>query len=89
MPVVPLNDPLRYAHLPPTTAVDLRCPALYVELVRRPLPAEVALRFSSLVPLGTLARRDRGHTIADYKIVLLAQPLTPLAGRKAAAPQRD
>ena len=89
VPVVPLNDPLRYAHLPPTTAVDLRCPALYVELVRRPLPAEVALRFSSLVPLGTLARHDRGHTIADYKIVLLAQPLTPLAGRKAAAPQRD
>ena len=39
VPVVPLNEPLRYAHLPPADAATVRCPALYVELVRRPLPA--------------------------------------------------
>ena len=79
VPVVPLNEPLRYAHLPPVDAATVRCPALYVELVRRPLPAGLGARFASIVPLGTLTRRDQGHPIADYKILLLAEPLTPVA----------
>jgi len=79
VPVVPLNEPLRYAHLPPVDAATARCPALYVELVRRPLPAGLGARFAAVVPLGTLTRRDQGHPIAHYKIMLLAEPLTPVA----------
>jgi hypothetical protein len=79
VPVVPLNDALRYVHLPPIDPAIRRCPALYVELVRRPLPAGLGARFQSRVPLGTLSRRHRGQTVADYKIMLLAEPLTPVA----------
>ena len=79
VPVVPLNEPLRYAHLPPVAAATVRCPALYVELERRPLPAGLGARFASVKPLGSLTRRDQGHPIGDYKIMLLAEPLTPVA----------
>lgn len=79
MPVVPLNAPLRYVHLPPIDAATVRCPALYVELLRRPLPADLGARFASVLPLGTRTRRDQGHPIADYKIMVLAEPLTPVA----------
>jgi len=79
--VVPLNEPLRYVHLPPVEEALVRCPALYVELVRRPLPAGLGARFASIVPLSTLTRRYQGHPIADYKILLLADPRVPLAPR--------
>src|SRR5262245_17183952 len=79
VPVLPLNDPLRYAHLPPVDAAQLRCHRLYVELKRRPVPAWLGARFGSIVPLGTLARRYRDQPIADYTILLLAEPLTPMA----------
>src|SRR4029450_9845601 len=61
VPVVPLNDPLRSVHLPSVDAATVRCPALYVELVRRPLPADLGARFASVVPLGTLTPRHQGH----------------------------
>jgi len=79
VPVLPLNDPLRYAHLPPMDAATVGCPALYVELMRRPLPVGLAERFASVVPLGSLTRRDQGQPIADYKIMVLAEPRAPLA----------
>jgi hypothetical protein len=79
VPVLPLNEPLRYAHLPAIDAARLPCPSLYVELVRRPLPAGLGARFASVMPLGTLARRDQGRPMADYKILLLAEPLLPVA----------
>ena len=77
--VLPLNDPLRYQHLALVDPASLRCPALYVELARRPLPAGLGARFASIVPLGLLSRRYGDAPIADYKIMLLAEPLAPLA----------
>lgn len=77
--VLPLNEPLRYQHLAPVAAAGLRCPALYVELARRPLLAGLGTRFASIVPLGLFSRRYRDAPIADYKIMLLAEPLAPLA----------
>jgi hypothetical protein len=77
--VLPLNDPLRYQHMAPVDAASRRCPALYVELARRPLPAGLGARFASIAPLGLVSRRYRETPIADYTIMLLAEPLVPLA----------
>ena len=79
VPVVPLNEPLRYAHLPPVDAATVRCPALYVELVRRPLRPGSARAWLRSCPWAPSTRRDQGHPIAAYKIMLLAEPLTPVA----------
>jgi len=38
------------------------------------LPVGLAERFASVVPLGSLTRRDQGQPIADYKIMVLAAP---------------
>jgi hypothetical protein len=70
---------LRYQHLALVDPASLRCPALYVELARRPLPAGLGARFASIVPLGLLSRRYGDAPLADYKIMLLAEPLAPLA----------
>jgi hypothetical protein len=82
--VVQVSEPIRYAHLPPVGSDKLQCRALHVELARRALPAEVASRFGSVLPIGTMTRRHQGQPIATYKIALLSDPLVlllPAAGR--------
>ena len=41
--MIQLNDRIRYVHLPRVDDTLLKCPALYVELERRALPASRAL----------------------------------------------
>jgi len=84
-PVVQLNDPIRFVHLPPVSGDTRQCPALYVELVRRPPPAELASRFGSIRSLGTLSRSDHGQRLADYSIALLSDRLDPVIAPTAPA----
>ena len=85
-PVVQVTEPIRYAHLPPVGGDILQCRALHVELARRALPAEVAARFGSVLPIGTLTRHYQGQAIAAYKIALLSDPLGPVAARAGPVP---
>jgi len=84
VPVVPLTEPLRYAHLPVIAASTFACPGLYVELVRRPLPAELGRVFATVVVLGTLTRSDRGQRLADYRVMRLSDPRAAMTGLRAA-----
>ena len=85
-PVVQVTEPIRYAHLPAVGGDILRCRALHVELARRALPAEVAARFGSVLPIGTLTRHYQGQAIAAYNIALLSDPLAPVAARSGPVP---
>src|SRR5262245_10363732 len=81
VPVLPLNEPLRYAHLPPLAAAELGCGALYVELERRPLLAGLPARFDGVRPLGTATRSFAGRNLARYNVALLGGPRGPEASR--------
>jgi 4-amino-4-deoxy-L-arabinose transferase-like glycosyltransferase len=81
VPVLPLNEPLRYAHLPAVGAAALGCGALYVELERRPLLAGLHARFARVLPLGTATRSYQGRSLARYNVVLLGEPRGPGASR--------
>jgi Dolichyl-phosphate-mannose-protein mannosyltransferase len=84
VPVVPLTEPLRYAHLPVIAASTFACPGLYVELARRSPPAELERNFASVVALGTLSRSDRGQDLADYRVMRLSEPRAAITGLRAA-----
>src|SRR5262249_49759673 len=84
VPVVPLTEPLRYAHLPLIAASTFACPGLYVERLRRPLPAELGRGFATVVTLGTLTRSDRGQRLADYRVMRLSDPRAAMTGLRAA-----
>jgi hypothetical protein len=86
VPVVPLNEPLRYAHLPALGPAALACGALYVELERRPLLAGLDARFSSVLPLGTATRSYQGRSLARYKVAFLGEPSQPEAKRDLRRP---
>jgi 4-amino-4-deoxy-L-arabinose transferase-like glycosyltransferase len=72
VPVLPLNEPLRYAHLPPVAVPD--CDMLYVELERRQRLAGLEAHFRSIVPLGTVTRGTAGHVLASYTVHVLRGP---------------
>jgi hypothetical protein len=84
--VVPLNEPLRYAHLPPAGAATLACGALYVGLARRPLLAQLEARFAGIRPLGTATRSFQGHILARYNVALLTGPRQGEASRDLRRP---
>ena len=75
VPVLPLNEPLRYAHLPGVTVPD--CDMLYVELERRQRLAGLEARFRSIEPLGTATRSTAGAVLARYTVHLLRGPRQP------------
>ncbi len=71
LPVLQLDERIRYLHLPVPDAALLAEPALVVVLERRDDPADLARRFASVTPLGTLDRPD-GH--ARYTLYRVAEP---------------
>ncbi len=70
VPVVQLNERLRYLHLPALDAALLKCPALYVELERRADGAWLGERFRSVTRLDSLTRRHAGVPLAIYAVYL-------------------
>jgi hypothetical protein len=80
-PVAQLDEPLRYAHLPPLPAETRACPALYVELQRRHERDLLDARFASVTDLGVLDRKHAGVPLARYVVHLLAEPRPGTDGR--------
>lgn len=80
-PVVQLDEPLRYVHLPRLDRGLLECPALYVELERRQSPELLSRHFRDVTPLPGLTRAHQGSPIARYAIYRLAYPIEPLPRR--------
>jgi hypothetical protein len=80
VPILQLNERMRYAHLPAVDDALLNSPAIYVELNRRQRPWMLMERFNSVKPLGTLVRTDRGVSIATYAVYLVADPIGPVLG---------
>ena len=81
MPVLQLDEPLRYVHLPRPDRSVLECPALYVELERRVSEEYLARQFRSVAALGRITRDDRGTPVAAYAIYRLADPVGSLRQR--------
>lgn len=78
VPVVQLNERLRYVNLPEPPAALLTRPALYVELERRVQPAWLSRRFASVTRIGRVERRYAGTLIASYDVYRLADPIAPV-----------
>jgi 4-amino-4-deoxy-L-arabinose transferase-like glycosyltransferase len=70
VPVVQLNERMRYVHLPAPDAAVLNCPALYVELERRVDHGWLGERFRSVARVGNLIRSDAGVPLATYAVYL-------------------
>jgi 4-amino-4-deoxy-L-arabinose transferase-like glycosyltransferase len=81
VPVLQLDEPLRYVHLPRPDRSVLECPALYVELERRVSEEYLARQFRSVAALGRITRDDRGTPVAAYAIYRLADPVGSLRQR--------
>jgi 4-amino-4-deoxy-L-arabinose transferase-like glycosyltransferase len=80
-PVLQLDEPLRYVHLPPPDRSVLDCPALYVELERRASEDMLTREFRSVTTLGRITRDDRGAPVAVYRVYRLADPAGALHRR--------
>jgi 4-amino-4-deoxy-L-arabinose transferase-like glycosyltransferase len=80
-PVLQLDEPLRYVHLPPADERLDKCPALYAELERRQSPALLSSRFRSVERLANVTREHEGVPVASYAVYRLANPIAPLPGR--------
>lgn len=81
VPVIQINERLRYVHLPEPDAALLQKPALYVELQRRERPELVASLFRSVRPLQSLTRGPSQAPYASYATALLNDPVLPLPDR--------
>jgi hypothetical protein len=81
VPVLQLDEPLRYLHLPRPDQSVLECPALYVELERRASEAMLTREFRSVTALGRITRDDRGAPVAVYAVYRLADPAGALPSR--------
>jgi 4-amino-4-deoxy-L-arabinose transferase-like glycosyltransferase len=75
VPVVQLNERVRYTHLPPVDTSLFACPGIFVDLTRRAPLAALTRRFAEVHPLGELARAYRGVPIATYALYRLARPI--------------
>lgn len=78
VPVVQLDEPLRYVHLPRLPADTFRCPALYVELQRRASSSWLKRQFRTVTRLPSFRRRHGDASIAGYAIYRLADPVGSL-----------
>lgn len=83
VPVLQLNERIRYINLPMPDRELLERPALYVELERRAKRADLTRRFESVEPVGTLERTILGVTLARYSVFVVSRPrgmpLDPIA----------
>jgi len=75
IPVLQLDERLRYINLPVPDARLLASPGLYVELDRREDPARLRQKFRSVLALGTIARESDGLVIATYSLYKIADPV--------------
>jgi Dolichyl-phosphate-mannose-protein mannosyltransferase len=73
VPILQLNERVRYANLPPVPLDVTKGPALYVELARRADPRLLRKRFAKVEDMGLLPRTDGSVPIAVYHIYLVAQ----------------
>lgn len=80
-PVLQLDEPLRYVHLPRLDRSILECPALYVELERRVSPEMLTRQFRTVAALGRITRDHQGAPVAAYVVYRLADPIGPLHQR--------
>lgn len=76
VPVIQLDERIRYVQAPPPDAALLARPGVYVELERRDQGASLASRFGEVERLATLERSFRGKVIARYAVwrVAAARP---------------
>jgi hypothetical protein len=72
--VVQLDEPARYAHLPPPDAAMLAEPALFVTRARKDLMVRFRDRFDVVERLGTRDRMVRGEVVDTYAIYRLSGP---------------
>lgn len=72
--VVQLDEPARYAHLPPPDAAMLAEPALFVTRARKDLMVRFRDRFETVERLGTRDRMVRGEVIDTYAVYRLSGP---------------
>ena len=77
VPVLQLDERLRYAHLPAVPAAITMAPALFVELQRRTDVAMLRRRFKTVRELAPLVRAEGGVPIASYALILAADPVKP------------
>ncbi len=85
LPVVQINERVRYVHLQPPDPTLFEGNGLYVELARRDLSQAIDERFSDLETMEPLTRTFRGVGIAVYGFHRLGPavdwPLGPIEGR--------
>lgn len=86
IPVVQLDERLRYVHLRQPDPATLEAPALYVELERRARPDLLRERFRTVTDLGVLERGERGHVLARYRVHLVDGGIRPVLGPAGRAP---
>ncbi len=81
VPVIQLNERLRYLHLPAPDPALLQSPALYVDLERRDRTDLLAALFKSVTPLQGVRRGPDAAPYATYAVKRLAdrQASLPLA----------
>lgn len=74
VPVVQLDERLRYANAPPPAAALLAEPALLVIDARARKADALAARFGAVADAGTVERRAAGEPVARYRLWRAAQP---------------
>jgi hypothetical protein len=77
VPVLQVNDRLRYVHLPPVDSALATSPGLVIESTDRDEQDMLRARFRSVKPVGELARTVRGVELGTYAAFLVSDPIAP------------
>ncbi len=78
VPVLQLNERIRYVNMPAPNPALLQTPGLYVELARRADLALLQQHFRSVTRLETLSRYSDGVPISGYVLYRVADPVGPV-----------
>ncbi|MDX2307046.1 MAG: glycosyltransferase family 39 protein [Hyphomicrobium sp.] len=78
VPVLQLDERIRYGFLPPPPETVNAQRALYVELERRARPEDLARRYSRVEPVGAIERRIDGFPLARYAVFVVEGPVGDL-----------
>jgi 4-amino-4-deoxy-L-arabinose transferase-like glycosyltransferase len=77
VPVLQVDDRLRYVHLPPVDPKLAMTPGLVVELNDRQVETVLRKRFRSVQPAGELTRSYRGVALGTYSAFVVKEPIAP------------
>lgn len=77
VPVLQVNDRLRYVHLPPVDKGLATTPGLVIESTDRDEQDMLRARFRSVQPVGQLTRTLRGVELGAYAAFLVSDPIAP------------